>query len=161
MPLCPPRCRYRGRTVRKPKRLLLAAVAIAAFCACSPVNHTADFDPRTCLDIIPRKVKGLRILAGPRTEANIIRDMVPAVCNGQALFQKMQAREPGLTAGTVSFKVVVEYTGEVNAVSIEETTLNSRAFLQAVSDFIANSDFTPWARSDEDSVFVYPARFGS
>jgi hypothetical protein len=53
------------------------------------------------------------------------------------------------------------YTGEVNAVSIEENTLTSRAFLQAVSDFITNSDFTPWARSDEDSVFVYPARFGS
>jgi hypothetical protein len=121
----------------------------------------ADFDPRTCLDIIPRKVDGLQILAGPRPEANIIRDMVPAICNGQSLFRQMQAREPGLNAGTVSFKVVVEYTGEVSAVSIEETTLTSQAFLQAVSDFITNSDFTPWARSDEDSVFVYPVRFGT
>jgi hypothetical protein len=120
-----------------------------------------DFDPQTCLDIIPREVKGLQILAGPRTEANIIRDMVPAICNGHALFRQMQAREPGLKAGTASFKVVVEYTGEVNAVSIEETTLTSRAFLQSFSDFIMDSDFTPWARSDEDSVFVYPARFGS
>ena len=161
MPLCPPPCRCRGRGVRNLGRLFLAAVAIAAFWACSPVNPAADFDPRTCLDIIPREVKGLQILAGPRTEANIIRDMVPAICNGHALFHRIQAREPGLTAGTVSFKVVVEYTGEVNAVSIEETTLNSRVFLQAVSDLIANSDFTPWARSDEDSVFLYPVRFGS
>lgn len=161
MPLCPSPCRYRGRTVRNLNRLFLAAFTIAAFCACSPGHHTVDFDPRTCLDIIPRKVDGLQILAGPRTEANIIRDMVPAICNGHALFQQMQAREPGLNAGTVSFKVVVEYTGEVNAVSIEETTLNSRVFLQSVSDFINDSDFTPWVRSDEDSVFVYPARFGS
>jgi hypothetical protein len=113
------------------------------------------------MDVIPRKVDGLQILAGPRPEANIIRDMVPAICNGHALFRQMQAREPGLKAGTVRFKVVVEYTGEVNAVSIEETTLTPQAFLQAVSDFIMDSDFTPWARSDEDSVFVYPARFGS
>jgi hypothetical protein len=161
MPLCPPLCRYRGRTVRKLRRLFLAAVTIAAFCACSPGHRTADFDPRTCLDIIPRKVDGLQILAGPRPEANIIHDMVPAICNGQALFQQMQAQESGLNAGTVRFKVVVEYTGEVNAVSIEETTLTSRAFLQTVSDFIMDSDFTPWARSDEDSVFIYPARFGS
>ncbi|MGD8542200.1 MAG: hypothetical protein PVI39_07905, partial [Desulfobacteraceae bacterium] len=82
MPLRPLPCRYPGRTVRKPRRLFLAAVTIAAFCACSPGHHTVDFDPQTCLDIIPREVKGLQILAGPRTEANIIRDMVPAICNG-------------------------------------------------------------------------------
>jgi hypothetical protein len=56
--------------------------------------------------------------------------------------------------------VVVEYTGEVAAVDIEETTIRSRAFLKEVSDFIMDMDFIGWARNDVDTVFRYPARFG-
>jgi hypothetical protein len=56
---------------------------------------------------------------------------------------------------------VVEYTGEVSDVTIIDNTITSEAFLRKVRNFIMDTDFTGWARSDEDSVFVYPARFGS
>ena len=84
-----------------------AALFLLSACALGPPAATA-FDPRTCLDIVPSHVDGLRILAGPRSEANIIRDMVPAVCNGQALFHHLQARDPNLAPGMVHLRVVVE-----------------------------------------------------
>ncbi len=140
--------------------LPLTAAALIFFAACTPRPPTAAFDPRTCLDIIPEHVDGLQILAGPRSVRNIIRDMVPPVCSGRALFRSMQARDPGLGPGMVVFRVAVEYTGEVAAVSVVETTIGSDAFLRKLRDFIMDADFTPWARSDEDSLFIYPVRFG-
>ena len=140
--------------------LALATLAMLLFSACT-LSHTTAFDPKTCLETIPHRVDGLEILAGPRTEPNIIRDMRPAICHGQALFNNMQPRDPDLSPGTVRFRVVVEYTGEVSDVTIMDNTITSEAFLRKVRNFIMDTDFTGWARSDEDSVFVYPARFGS
>ena len=132
---------------------------LLAACALQP--QPAAFDPKRCMETVPAHVGGLQILAGPRSAQNIIRDMVPAICNGQVLFRELQTEEPDLAPGTVHFMVVVEYTGEVIAVSIKETTIGSRAFLREIGDFIMDSDFTPWVRSEEDSVFIYPARFGA
>jgi hypothetical protein len=142
------------------RALTIAATALVCLGACTPRPQTAAFDPRTCLDIIPEHVDGLQILAGPRSARNIIHDMVPPVCNGRALYRTMQPRDPKLGPGTVSFHVTVEYTGEVVGVSILETTIRSGTFLRELRDFIMDSDFTPWARSDIDSVFIYPIRFG-
>lgn len=141
-------------------QLTLATLTMLLFSACT-LSHTVAFDPKTCLETIPHRVDGLQILAGPRSARNIIRDMVPAICNGKALFQDMQSRDSDLSPGTVRFRVVVEYTGEVSDVTIMDSTISSEAFLREVRDFISESDFTGWARSDEDSVFIYPARFGS
>ena len=66
-----------------------------------------------------------------------------------------------MKAGTVIFRVVVVYTGEVIAVNIAETAIQSDAFLRKVSDFIMDTDFVGWARDDIDTVFLYPVRFGS
>lgn len=140
--------------------LALAALTILLISACT-LSRTTAFDPKTCLETIPHRVDGLQILAGPRTEPNIIRDMRPAICHGQALFKNMQPRDPDLGPGTVRFRVVVEYTGEVSDVTIMDSTITSKTFLREVRDFIMDTDFTGWARSDEDSVFLYPARFGS
>ena len=139
----------------------LVAICIAGLmAACAAQPQTAAFDPKRCMETVPAHVAGLQILAGPRSAQNIILDMVPAICNGQVLFRKMRDSGAQLTPGTVRFKVIVEYNGEVIAASVEETTITSQAFLREVSDFIMDSDFTPWARSEEDCVFVYPVRFG-
>ena len=133
----------------------LTAVVVIFLTACSPRSHPPAFDPKTCLEAIPHHVEGLQILAGPRSAPNIIRDMVPAICNGQVLFRKMQIED-----GTVVFRVVVEYTGEVKNVSVKETTIASALFVAQVSAMIESTDFAFWARDDTDTVFIYPVRFG-
>ena len=74
--------------------IIFAAAACLMVAACAVQRRPADFDPKTCLQLVPGSVSGLRIAQGPRTEKSIIRDMVPAICNGRALFQKMQAKTP-------------------------------------------------------------------
>ena len=139
--------------------ITFAAAACLMVAACAVQRRPADFDPRTCLQLVPGSVRGLRITQGPRTEKSIIRDMVPAVCNGRALFQKMQAQDALLKPGSVVFRVVVEYTGEVRNVSVEETSITSAPFLSRVAAMIENTDFVLWARDDTDTVFFYPVRF--
>jgi hypothetical protein len=143
-----------------PYGVILAMMILVLASSCAPRVQDVPFDPRRCLASIPGEVKGLTIVEGPRSKASIIRDMVPVICNGQVLFHRMQSADPHLKAGSVVFRVVVEYTGEVAAVDIEETTIRSRAFLKEVSDFIMDMDFIGWARNDVDTVFRYPARFG-
>jgi hypothetical protein len=136
----------------------IAAFVLLASCAANP--QQSAFDPKTCFEKIPDSVKGLRIVSGPRTEKNIIRDMVPPICHGHALFRHMKSKGQDIKAGTVVFRVVVEYTGEVANAWIEETTIQSEVFLREVSDFIMDTDFVIWAGDDRDTVFLYPATFG-
>ncbi|MBR9984791.1 MAG: hypothetical protein KFF68_02665 [Desulfosarcina sp.] len=141
-------------------RVVMAIIVLAVAAACAPHIQKKPFDPRRCMAHVPQHVKGLTILEGPRSKASIIRDMVPAICNGQVLFYRMQSTDPQLQAGSVVFRVAVEYTGEVIAVDVKETTLQSDVFLKKVSDFIMNMDFIGWARNEIDTVFVYPVQFG-
>jgi predicted transcriptional regulator len=124
--------------------------------ACTTTQQKEPFDPATCMETVPKEIKGLKILDGPRTKASIIRDMVPVVCNAQVLFQKMKKNGEDINAGKVIFLVTVEYTGEVYKADIEETTIQSDKFLREVSDFIMDTDFVGWARNDIDTVFEYP-----
>ncbi len=134
--------------------------ALLFFTACTPHMTRAPFDPRKCLEDVPRHVKGLKVLSGPRSEQSIIRDMRRAVCNGHVLFEQMQARDKTLRPGRVVFRVVVEYTGEVCGVRVEETNIQADAFLNRVSGFIMSTDFVIWGADDSDSVFLYPIQFG-
>lgn len=134
--------------------------ALFFFTACVPHMTRAPFDPRKCLEDVPRHVNGLKVLSGPRSEQSIIRDMRRAVCNGYVLFEQMQARDKTLRPGRVVFRVVVEYTGEVYGVTVEETTIQSDAFLARVSEFILGTDFIFWGGDDSETVFLYPVRFG-
>lgn len=129
--------------------------------ACAAPTRKAAHEPKTCLETIPHHVEGLEILQGPRTEQSIIRDMVPAVCNGQVLFKHMRSQSDSIDAGRVVFKVRVEWTGEVYDVAVAETTIQSKKFLREVSDFIMDSDFVIWSRHDTDTIFLYPASFGT
>lgn len=127
---------------------------------CAFHTNTASFDPETCFEKIPRHVDGLKIISGIRKRENIIREMLPAICQGHALFNNIQSKDPDLKPGTVIFKIVIEYTGEVNSVVIEKTTIKSQAFLRKISGFIMDTDFAYWERDDMDSVFLYPVIFG-
>jgi hypothetical protein len=72
----------------------------------------------------------------------------------------MTSEGQSINPGTVVFKVLVEYTGEVGHVAVEETTVQSEKLLREVSDFIMDTDFVLWGGDDRDTVFLYPVRFG-
>ena len=131
-----------------------------SFAACA-THSTVPCNPKRCVEIVPKQVKGLQVLSGTRHAQSIINDMVPVVCNGHALFKRMQAADPTLKPGKLIYRVVVEYTGEVNRVTVEETNLASRRFIDYLSDYMMDSDFAGWAIDETDSVFLYPMAFGA
>lgn len=147
--------------VKRLSRVALTAVAATLVIgACAQQPKPVAFNPRTCFEEIPGGVKGLQIIAGLRTEQSIVRDMVVPVCHAHALYKHMQDNGNPVNPGTVTFRVAVEYTGEVISATVEETTIQSEVFLRKVSDFIMDTDFVVWARSDTDTEFLYPVSFG-
>jgi hypothetical protein len=60
----------------------------------------------------------------------------------------------------VTLRVVVEYNGEIISTDIQETSIDSRHFLNELIGIFNMSDFSYWNRDDEDAVFTYTARFG-
>jgi hypothetical protein len=141
------------------RTLIVLLATLIGLSACTGASHR-PFDPKTCMETVPRRVPGLEILQGPRTRASVIRDMVPVVCNAKMLFLRMKKRGEDIEGGTVVFRVRVEYTGEVAAAAVAETRIGSARFLREVSDFIMDTDFVGWARHDTDTVFLYPMTFG-
>ncbi|MFO7963207.1 MAG: hypothetical protein R6U50_04740 [Desulfobacterales bacterium] len=111
------------------------------------------------MDTIPKNVNGLKLISGPRTKKSIIQDMVPVVCYGRVIFEKLKKRGETNISGHALFRVVVEYTGEVNSVHVEETTIGSEKFLRNLSDLIMDTDFIGWRRTNTDTVFLYPMTF--
>lgn len=138
--------------------VLLGAILAFSLFGCA-AGGPKPIDPKSCMETVPSNVEGLKILQGPRSRQSIIRDMVPIVCNGRFLFNRMRLKDPSLKGGRVIFGVTVEYTGEVMKVNVLETTLESNVFLDKVSNFIMDSDFVGWARDDMDTVFAYPMVF--
>lgn len=118
------------------------------------------FSLQACLESVPKNVKGLKIIEGSRSKSSIINDMVPIVCRGRALFEQMQSKDSSNTMGSITFRVVVEYTGEVVTVRVQQTDIPSRPFVNQMIRLVGNSDFVNWPREDKDTVFVYPMRFG-
>lgn len=136
--------------------LLLLLLFISA---CSPVSVHKPFNPRTCMDESPNYENKIQLLQGERTHQNIAQDMHPAWCHGQVLLRQMYERGHAVTEGTILMKVTVEYTGEVISVRILESDIPSSEFRQKISDMVMDSDFIPWKRSDQDTVFIYPMTF--
>jgi hypothetical protein len=141
-------------------KLFFTIAIVLLLAACALHTQRASFDPKKCLANIPRRVKGLKIVSGPRTEKNVIRDMVPALCSGYALFKDMETKGEEISPGSVVLRVIVEYTGEVAYVGIEETTMQSEKFLRRIKDFVMETDFVSWGADDRDTVFLYPLTFG-
>lgn len=150
---------------KQPSRHVIAALVPLSMTfflvsSCTVESRPRPFNPKTCFEKIPDRVEGLEILSGDRTSESIIRDMVPSICHGHALFHHMRKRGEEVAPGTVLLRVRVEYTGEVMGVSVEESTIESEPFLRRLRDFVMDSDFTVWARGKEETVFKYPAAFG-
>jgi len=144
-------------------KYFLAILILLPIIACvnpSAKKHT-KFDHVNCMDTVPSRIKGLKVLSGPRTEKSIIHDMVPVNCYAQYLFRKMKSEGEDINAGDVIFRVAVEYTGEAYTSSVEETTIQSKRFVQRVADMIMDHDFVGWKLDSEDAVFLYPMSFGN
>ena len=144
--------------------ILAAGVAFVLVKTFSPVSTEPigkSAEPKDCFEIIPADINGLLILEGSRSKASIIRDMVPVVCAGEALFAQMQQSGDAIKPGTATFEVKVEFNGEVVSANMLETTIQSNAFLNKIRRFILEKDFAPWDREDTDTLFIYPASFGT
>nr|WP_320113826.1 hypothetical protein [uncultured Desulfuromonas sp.] len=139
-------------------KILLAIIALS-LTACSSGSLSSKFNPKTCLEESPRHPAGLQILQGPRTPQSIALDMHPIYCNGQVLMKLMNEAGEKVSAGTVTFRVRVEYTGEVYDVRVITSDIQSEEFLRRVRAMILQADFTPWQRHDEDTEFIYPMTF--
>lgn len=141
------------------KKIFYTGVLFLALSGCATDSKNPAFDPKTCLEQVPESVPDLQILQGPRSEQSIILDMQTSYCNGQVLLKLMHEKGHQMKPGNVTFKVVVEYTGEVISAKVIESEIRSKEFLGKVSDMIMDSDFAPWQRHDEDTEFIFPMTF--
>ncbi len=137
----------------------LAVTMALGLTACTPGSMPGGFNPKTCMEEAPLQPQKLQILRGPRSARNIALDMQPIYCNGQVLLKLMHEAGEPVNAGTVVFRVRVEYTGEVYDVGLVTTEISSQEFLRRVSAMILEADFTPWQRHEEDTEFIYPLSF--
>ena len=142
-----------------PGRKIFSALLVLTLTACSAGSLPHRFNPKTCLDEAPRCPAALQVVKGPRTPESIALNMHPIYCNGQVLLKLMNEAGEAVHPGTVTFRVRVEYTGEVYAVSVVASEVQSEEFLRRVSAMILETDFTPWQRHDEDTEFIFPMTF--
>jgi hypothetical protein len=144
--------------------LVLAGVALLLVTVFAPTPPPPPAipppTPEDCLASVHADGKNLHILEGPRTQSNILYDIAPLICRGRKVFTKLSDEGETIGAGTVTLKVVVEYNGEIISTDIEDTTIDSRRFLNALIGIFNMSDFTSWNREDENAVFTYTAHFG-
>ena len=138
----------------------VALVLVKVFGPAPPPPADPTTTPEDCLASVYADEKNLIILGGTRTKTNILHDMAPLICRGRKVFDKLKAEGETVTAGTVTLRVVVEYNGEIISTEVQETSIDSRAFLNALTGIFNMSDFSFWNREDEDAVFTYTARFG-
>lgn len=141
------------------KRVIVLSALVLVSGGCGSLSDRAVFNPKTCPQEVPKTVPGVRVISGPRGEQNIIADMQSSYCNAQMLFMLMNKKGPEIAPGQVIFQVTVEYTGEAIAVEVVQSTIDSAEYLWKVTDMIRGTDFSPWARHDDDAVFVYPMTF--
>ena len=57
------------------------------------------------------------------------------------------------------FQKTVEYTGEVKSAKVVQSDIDATDFLRKIKDMIMATDFSPWARHDDDAQFIYPMTF--
>lgn len=148
------------------KMILAAGIALVLVKLFVPERGQSSLEPdppfsfKTCMESVPSTVNGLKIMEGSRSESSIIVDMVPITCRARALYERMRSVNDGLVPGHITIRVVVEYTGEVISVDVEQTDMTSRKFNNKIIEMIANSDFVSWPRDDTDTEFVYDISFG-
>ena len=138
----------------------VALVLVKVFGPAPPPPADPTATPEDCLTSVYADEKNLLIWEGSRTKDNILHDLAPLICRGRELFDKLKAEGKNITAGTVTLRVVVEFNGEIISTEVQETSIDSRRFLDALTGIFNMSDFSFWNREDEDAVFTYTAHFG-
>lgn len=141
-------------------KLVVCIVIIAsAFIGCTSLEKKPVFNPKTCLKEKPVVPGGIIILNGSRTKINIAHNMQPIYCHGQVLFKNMNVIGQQVNEGTVWFKIIAEYNGEVITAKIIKSEIKSKQFKKKVLNIILNTDFSSWKLQDEDAEFIYPLTF--
>lgn len=141
--------------------IVLCTLPLLPLYGCSGIDNRPSYNPKTCLEDVPKTAAGVRIIHGPRGERNVLYDMQTVYCNAQMLFKLMNEKKSEVSPGEVLFQVTVEYTGEVSAVEVLESSIVSALFLRRIKDMIMDTDFSPWMRGDEDTRFDYPMSFNN
>ena len=145
------------------KMVVVAGVALILVKVFSPEPLPPVDQPTTpedCLASVYADEKGLRILKGSRSRANILHDLAPIICGGRQVFDRLKAEGEAIEAGTATLRMAVEFNGEIVSSEIQETSIKSKKFVTELNTLIAMTDFTFWNREDVDTVFIYTARFG-
>lgn len=138
----------------------LALVLIKVFAPESRPPVELSLKPKDCMTSVYADEKKLRILEGSRSPANILRDLAPSICSGRAVYERLKSEGENIESGTVTLRMGVEFNGEIISVEVQETSINSKKFLNELTGSILMSDFSFWNREDEDAVFTYTAHFG-
>lgn len=138
----------------------VALMLVKVFSPAPPPQTKPTAPAEDCRTSVYTDKNNLRILEGPRTKTSILHDLAPLICRGREVFNKLQAEGETITAGTVTLRMVVEYNGEIISTEVQESSIASKTFLNALIGIFGMSDFSFWNREDEDAVFIYTARFG-
>ena len=131
-------------------------MVLAAACG-SDAPSGASGKSKGCLENMPEKISGLKV-TGARTEANVIRNMWPVVCQARALYRKRLNAHPGLK-GTLYLKLSVEFNGEIGPHSITRSTLSDKEFERTLLSLLQFMDFDPYGPQNTESEIVLPIRF--
>jgi hypothetical protein len=99
------------------------------------------------------------LVEGPRTRANVIANMAPAVLRMQEIYREHRARKPGLE-GRIELALTAEWTGEIGRLEIFRSTFSDPEFELDVLRPVQFMDFDGWGISKEDTRIVYPIVFG-
>jgi len=150
----------RGKWIQMLVLAGVALVLVKVFAPVSPSPSVPAATPEDCLAFVYADEKNLHILEGPRPPGNILHDIAPLICRGRKVFDNLVSMGEAISPGTVTLKVVVEYNGEIISTDVQETSIDSRRFLNELIGIFNMSDFTSWNREDENAVFTYTARFG-
>jgi hypothetical protein len=106
---------------------------------------------------IPSDVPGLEI-EGPRSTANVIANMDPAVRIMQEIYRKHRDRNPDLE-GRLELKLSVDWNGEILQIEVGRSTMKDSVFEKEVVRPLQFLDFDAWSSSREETEIVYPVEF--
>jgi hypothetical protein len=134
---------------------LAIVLFLSGLAACG--SHDSAQDRKGTGQEIPRDVPGLEI-EGPRTKANVIANMFPAVIHMQKIFEEHRMRNPDLE-GKVEFKLTVDFNGEIGELKVDRSTMDDPEFEKAVIRPLQFMDFDGWGDSEQETEIIYPVEF--
>ncbi|MBD3422371.1 MAG: hypothetical protein GF398_19835 [Chitinivibrionales bacterium] len=133
---------------------LFAAIILSG---CAEKKQSSEMSFKDCIEIVPQKVRGLSV-QGPRTESNVIKDMVPFNCKLNEWFATY-ASENSITKASVDLSITVDHIGEILTASIEKSTVDDPAFSKNLLKMAYSIEFSYWGEEKEgETIIRYPVR---